>query len=62
MEAEGPAAQALLWQALVEGCSKALAQAAEQDKQQGQLHHPRVSQACTVRPTAHPNRALFLLL
>lgn len=42
VEGESHGAQQLLWQSLVDGCSKALARAAEQDKQQGQLHDPRV--------------------
>lgn len=45
VEAAEPQAQQLLWGQLVQGCRRALEVAAEQDKQQGQLHDPRVSRA-----------------
>jgi chromodomain-helicase-DNA-binding protein 1 len=45
VEAAEPQAQQLLWGELVQGCRRALEVAAEQDKQQGQLHDPRVSPA-----------------
>lgn len=48
MEAAEPQAQQLLWGELVQGCRRALELAAEQDKQQGQLHEPRVSHADVV--------------
>lgn len=45
VESAEPQAQQLLWSELAEGCKRALELAAEQDKQQGQLHDPRVSSA-----------------
>jgi chromodomain-helicase-DNA-binding protein 1 len=45
VEAAGRQAQELLWEELVQGCRQALERAAEQDKQQGTLHDPRVSSA-----------------
>jgi hypothetical protein len=43
IEGSGPVAQVALWQGLVQGCRRALEAAADVDRQQGQLHDPRVS-------------------
>lgn len=64
VEAAGRQAQELLWEELVQGCRQALERAAEQDKQQGTLHDPRVSstdrhqlQGCALCRTACSVRA-----
>jgi hypothetical protein len=48
VESAEPRAQQLLWSELTEGCKRALELAAEQDKQQGQLHDPRVRMGVAV--------------
>lgn len=49
VESAEPQAQQLLWSELADGCRRALDMAAEQDKQQGQLHDPRVSISSRLR-------------